>query len=167
MWKVQSQPRQRGIQAAPATYATACSNTGSLTHWARPWIKPASSWILVRFLTHWASTGTPQFSKIIFKVYRLNIPPNKAKDSREEISLYQFVRKRCSDSRFRGSRVENYDLFWGSTVDHVNTIWAHWTTKNEWRSFSFFKTRRRLHHSSSTCLSPSHIVLKETWGSLH
>ena len=30
-----------------------------LTHWARPGIKPASSWILVRFLTSWATMGPP------------------------------------------------------------------------------------------------------------
>ena len=34
-----------------ATYTTAHSNAGSLTHLARPGIKPASSWILVRFLS--------------------------------------------------------------------------------------------------------------------
>ena len=32
-------------------YATAHGNAASLTHWARPGIKPASSWILVGFLT--------------------------------------------------------------------------------------------------------------------
>jgi len=32
-------------------YTTAHSNTGSLTHWARPGIKSVSSWILVRFVT--------------------------------------------------------------------------------------------------------------------
>ena len=31
----------------------------SLTHWARPEIKPKSSWILVWSLTRWATTGTP------------------------------------------------------------------------------------------------------------
>ena len=31
-------------------YTTAHGNAGSLTHWARPGIKPASSWILVRFV---------------------------------------------------------------------------------------------------------------------
>ena len=31
------------------TYTTAHSNTGPLTHWARPGIEPASSWIPVRF----------------------------------------------------------------------------------------------------------------------
>ena len=29
----------------------------SLTHWARPGIKSATSWILVRFLNHWATKG--------------------------------------------------------------------------------------------------------------
>ena len=32
-----------------ATYTTAHGNTGSLTHWVRPGIKPLSSWMLVRF----------------------------------------------------------------------------------------------------------------------
>ena len=52
----QPQPQQRGIQAESATYTTAPGNTGSLTHWARPGIKPVSSWILVRFIStgpHW------------------------------------------------------------------------------------------------------------------
>ena len=31
----------------------------SLTHWERPGIKPASSWMLVRFINHWAMMGTP------------------------------------------------------------------------------------------------------------
>ena len=37
-------------------------HTGSLTHWPRPGIEPASSWILVRFVNHWAMTGTSGFS---------------------------------------------------------------------------------------------------------
>ena len=46
------QPEQHGIQVASVTYTTACSNTaGSLTHWARPRIKPISSWILVGFIS--------------------------------------------------------------------------------------------------------------------
>ena len=48
-----------GIQALSATYTTACSSTRSLTHWAEPGIEPTSSWILVRFVNHWATTGTP------------------------------------------------------------------------------------------------------------
>ena len=41
----------RSIQAASATYTTAHSNTESLTHEARPGIKLAFSWILVRFIS--------------------------------------------------------------------------------------------------------------------
>ena len=41
---------QRGIWAASATYTTAHSNTGSLTHWAGPEIEPVSSWIIGLFL---------------------------------------------------------------------------------------------------------------------
>ena len=39
----QPQPWQHRIRAASATYAAACNNAGSLTHWARPGIEPASS----------------------------------------------------------------------------------------------------------------------------
>ena len=52
------QPQKHWIQAVSATYTAACSNTGSLTPWARPGIEPAYSRILVGFLTHWATVGT-------------------------------------------------------------------------------------------------------------
>ena len=35
-----------------------------LIHGARPGIEPASSWVLVKFLTRWAPTGTPGFCLI-------------------------------------------------------------------------------------------------------
>ena len=37
------QPQQLWIQATYVTYVAACSNTRSLTHWARPGIEPTSS----------------------------------------------------------------------------------------------------------------------------
>ena len=40
------QPQQRRIWAASETYITACSNHRSLTHWVKPEIELASSWIL-------------------------------------------------------------------------------------------------------------------------
>ena len=46
------------IGAAAAALYHSHSHTRSLTHWTRPGIKPASSWILVGFLTHWATIGT-------------------------------------------------------------------------------------------------------------
>ena len=56
------QPQQRRIQAASVTYTPAHSNAGALTQWARPGIKHVSSWILVGFLNHWATTGTPDLT---------------------------------------------------------------------------------------------------------
>ena len=50
---------QSGIPAASANYTTARDNARSLTHWARPGIEPATSWFLVGFVNHWATTGTP------------------------------------------------------------------------------------------------------------
>ena len=44
------------------TYATARGNARSLTHWVRPEIEPTFSWILVRFLTPWATMGTPFYT---------------------------------------------------------------------------------------------------------
>ena len=45
------EPQQRQIQALSVTYTTAHGNAGSLTHSERPGIEPASSWILVRFVS--------------------------------------------------------------------------------------------------------------------
>ena len=42
---------------------TTHGNPRSLTHWERPQIEPASSWVSVAFLTCWARTGT---QKIFF-----------------------------------------------------------------------------------------------------
>ena len=39
------------IQVTSVTYTTVHGNTRSLIHWARPGIEPASSWILVRFIS--------------------------------------------------------------------------------------------------------------------
>ena len=45
------QPQQLRIWAVSVTYTTAHGNTRSLTHWSRPGIEPASSWMLVRFVS--------------------------------------------------------------------------------------------------------------------
>ena len=57
------------IWAASAVYATSCSNAMSLTHWARPGMEPASSWILVGFLTCWATMETA-FAEFLRKRYK-------------------------------------------------------------------------------------------------
>jgi len=55
--------RHSNTRSEPSvTYTTAHGNTASSTHWLRPGNKPTSSWIPVRFLTRWATGGTPQSS---------------------------------------------------------------------------------------------------------
>ena len=45
------QPQPQPQQCQTQAYTTAHSNTRSLKHWARPGIKPTSSWILVGFVS--------------------------------------------------------------------------------------------------------------------
>ena len=47
-------------------HTTAHGNTGSLTRWVRPGIEPASSWMLVGFLTHQATTRTGSHLSCVF-----------------------------------------------------------------------------------------------------
>ena len=56
-WSCQPVPQaqQYQIPAVSSTYTAAHSNAGSLTHWARPGIEPASLWILV-----WFNSAEPQ-----------------------------------------------------------------------------------------------------------
>ena len=45
-----------------------------LTHWARPGIKPATSWFLVGFVNHCATAGTPELPMLHWiKVVRVGI----------------------------------------------------------------------------------------------
>ena len=53
------QQQQSRVWATSATYASAHSNARFLTHWVRPGIEPASSWLLLVFLTSWTTIGTP------------------------------------------------------------------------------------------------------------
>ena len=47
----QPHPQPRQIRTSSVTYTTAHGNTRFLTHWERPGIEPASSWIRVRFIS--------------------------------------------------------------------------------------------------------------------
>ena len=49
--EVGPQPQQCQIWAMSATYTIGHGNAGSLTHWVRPAIEPAFSWILVGFIS--------------------------------------------------------------------------------------------------------------------
>ena len=64
-----SRPQQCQIRAVSSTYTTAHGNGRSLTHWARPGIKPTISWLQVGFIS------TTQWQKLpihfIFNVFFL------------------------------------------------------------------------------------------------
>ena len=59
-------------------------------HWGKPGFKPTSSWILIRFLTHWATIGTLSF---LFFNGLSSVVPHEAKwcFSFSFSSLQQFV----------------------------------------------------------------------------
>ena len=59
------QPWQHQIWAPSVTYTTAQSNTRYLTHCMRQGIEPITSWTLLRFLTCWATIGTPRFALML------------------------------------------------------------------------------------------------------
>ena len=48
-------------------YTTAHSDTGSLTHWARPGIELASSWIIIGFVTAETQWELPENYYVIHK----------------------------------------------------------------------------------------------------
>ena len=58
-------PQQCQIQAMSANDTTPHGNAGYLTHWARSGIDPLSWGILVGFVNHWATTGTPWFLSLV------------------------------------------------------------------------------------------------------
>ena len=61
------QPQQRRIRAVSANYTTAHGNAGSLIHWMRPRIEPASSWLLVGFVS-----AAPQWQLLEMYFYNWN-----------------------------------------------------------------------------------------------
>ena len=63
------QPQQRRIRAESLNYTTAHGNARSLTHWAKPGIKPVSSWILAGLVNYWAMIGTPVFTLCILELH--------------------------------------------------------------------------------------------------
>ena len=84
------QPQQCEIWAVSAPYTTAHGNAGSLTHWARPGIKPVSSWVLVGFVTCWATTGTPR--DFIFLILSwLSLVPKTGTGKSQHLTYYEVL----------------------------------------------------------------------------
>ena len=67
------QPQKHWIWAISATYATACGIPRSLTHWVRPGIEPAYSWILCQILNLLNNNGNSKTNFIIVEACLSNI----------------------------------------------------------------------------------------------
>ena len=68
-------PQQHQIWDTFVTYTTAHGNPGSLTHWKRPRIKPASSWIPVELVTavpHGNSQDSCFYLNVVIRVTDLH-----------------------------------------------------------------------------------------------
>ena len=63
------QPQQHQTGAAPMTYVAACNNAGSLTHWGRQGIDPASSRTLCQVLNLLSHKGNAQISFCFLQMY--------------------------------------------------------------------------------------------------
>ena len=62
------------IRTVAASLHHSNTGSGSLTHWARPGVEPASSWMLVRFVNRRGMTGTPESVFLMFDFWSLAIP---------------------------------------------------------------------------------------------
>ena len=102
------QPRLPQIWATSSTYVAACGNTGSLSHWTKPGIEPASSWTLwqvLNLLSHSGKSWKNQFKKK--KIFKFPKPPEsiitrrrsgKGKKEKKQTSPSQTSRGLCSCS---------------------------------------------------------------------
>ena len=77
------------------TYTTAEGNTGFLIHLTRPGIEHATSWFLVRFVNHCATTGTPWIS-----TFKDDILAGKRK-RKNNSKWARIPRDRCFGSDFK------------------------------------------------------------------
>ena len=71
---MESSQARSWIGAAPASLHYSHSNAGSLTHWGRPGMEPASSWILVRLLSAAPQQELPPFIYSFIKILTEEFP---------------------------------------------------------------------------------------------
>ena len=85
--------RNGGIPAVSATYNTAHGNTRSLTRWARPGIEPTTSLFLVRFVSHWATMGTPHLFLYVKGKYKILVVLSLNSWPINDIQLWEYIKK--------------------------------------------------------------------------
>ena len=113
------------------TYTTAQSNAGSLTHWEGPGIEPASSWILVRFMSTESQRELRKSSYImewITKYYKCCDEPWNFKDIlRDMHSSFQsryLVKRLSSTATGRIIAIVYLPLWSIPNLGESNNIWA-------------------------------------------
>ena len=106
------------------TYTTAHGTGGSLTHWVGPRIKPASSGILVEFVT-----TEPQWERLIFKALSLKTLPAATPPPRQLSRWYKqtlCLMTRCtSSSKRHGGRGRRFMWSVLPPTGKVECLW--WT----------------------------------------
>ena len=100
------QPQQSQIWAMSMTCTTVHSNAGSLTHWVRPGIKPASSWILVIFVSAEPLQELPQriILKIIYLEFVFKIREPEISNNNLRISQRWLEKSRTKDIQRKTQR---------------------------------------------------------------
>ena len=117
-----------------ATYTTVCGNAGSLTHRVRPGIKPASSWILVRLVTCWATMGTPWNSCKLFFFYSTHSRNSATWGDND----YKSLQATCGHFQdyFRGFNGEKFE---GTTFINKNILAAKYRDQNQGQAFQIHR----------------------------
>ena len=92
------------IRAVPLAYTTAHGNTGSLTHWARPGMEPASSWIRSNWflLTNDWNSSFPLFQQLFLAIKKVNTKSN----SIWKIKNYKHKWQALSEQRFVSKKLK-------------------------------------------------------------
>ena len=89
-----SQPQQCKIRATSATYATACSNIRSLTHWRKSGIKCLSSrtlcWV-INPLSHNGNALVSYFWTLVIGIYIFNEKALEKHFTRNKVKRHSFI----------------------------------------------------------------------------
>ena len=118
------QPQQHQIWATSVTYTAAHSKAGSLTHLVGPGIEPTSLWILVGFVTRWATTGTPKNAWVL--ILSTKISKNWLYNGEQKWTHYQHLWRLLRKTDINLQNIQNYNYtkcyegefmeFWESMV---------------------------------------------------
>ena len=107
-----AEPQQRQIQAASTAYTTAHSNARSLTHLARPGIKPATSWFLVGFVSTAPQQKLPKVFFICLFIDILSHPSLQCKLYRAgHFVIHKFVFLISGSCRLSVAKLIRYMIF--------------------------------------------------------